>query len=45
MFDSDSACTQFMHILNLQHKDFKPTLEKNANCDNLPFLDVKKKTK
>ena len=40
VFDSDSACTQFLGILNSQHKDIKFTLEKNTNCQNLPFLDV-----
>ena len=28
VFDSDSACTQFLDILNSQHKDIKFTLEK-----------------
>ena len=40
VFDSDSALTQFLDILNSQHKDVKFTLEKNTNCDNLPFLHV-----
>ena len=40
VFDSDSACTQFLDILNSQHKDIKFTLEKNTNRENLPFLDV-----
>ena len=40
VFDSDSACTQFLDILNSQQKDIKFTLEKNTNCENLSFLDV-----
>ena len=40
VFDSDSASTQFLDILNSQHKDIKFTLEKNTNRENLPFLDV-----
>ena len=40
VFDSDSACTQFLDILNSQHKDIKFTLEKNTNRENLPILDV-----
>ena len=40
VFDSDSALSQFLDILNSQHKDVKFTLEKNTNCDNLPFLHV-----
>ena len=43
VFDSDSVCTQFLDILNSQHKDIKFTLEKNTNRENLPFLDVQKK--
>ena len=38
-FDSDSACMQFLDILNSQHKDIKFTLEKDTNRENLPFLD------
>ena len=41
VFDSDSACTQFLNTLNSQHKDIKFTLEKNTNRENLPFLDVR----
>ena len=40
VFDSDSACTQFLNILNSLHNDIKFTLEKNTNRENLPFLDV-----
>ena len=40
VFDSDSACTQFLDILNSQHQDIKFTLEKNTNCEHLLFLDV-----
>ena len=40
VFDSDSALSQFLDILNSQHIDVKFTLEKNTNCDNLPFLHV-----
>ena len=40
VFDGDSACTQFLDILNSQHKDIKFTLEKNTNRENLAFLDV-----
>ena len=40
VFDSDSTCTQFLDILNSQHKDIKFILEKTTNRENLPFLDV-----
>ena len=40
VFNSNSACTQFLDILNSQHKDIKFTLEKNTNRGNLPFLEV-----
>ena len=40
VFDCDNACIHFLDILNSQHKDIKFTLEKNTNCDNLPFLDA-----
>ena len=40
VFDSDSASTQFLDILNSQHKDITFTFEKNTNRENLPFLDV-----
>ena len=40
VFDSDSACTQFLDILTSQRKGIKFTLVKNTYLENLPFLDV-----
>ena len=34
------AYTQFLDILDLQHKDIKFTIEKITKCDNLPLLNV-----
>ena len=34
------SCTRTNYIIDSHHKDIKFTLEKNTNCDNLPFLDV-----
>ena len=40
VFGSKRACSQFLDILNSQHKDIKIILEKNTNCKNLLFLEV-----
>ena len=45
VFDSDSACTQFLNILNSQHKDIKFTLEKKYKSREFAFPRCANKTK